>query len=176
MAPELKHLQVELQRTPLGVIAWLTLNRPKALNALSGELLKELLQLLDSWDHPYSLIGEDATLSPDAPRVIILQGAGPIAFSSGMDVKVEWQGRGVWDWLGATRTQGSTDAVGEDASGAGWPPLAPPAMPSRQLRFPLLFLLSPFRPRSIEPRLRRWASAAAPGTSGTCARSRSCRA
>lgn len=88
MAPELKHLKVELQRTPQGVIAWLTLNRPEALNALNGELLKEFLQLLDSWAHPYSLIGEDSTLNPDAPRVIILQGAGNTAFSAGVDIKV----------------------------------------------------------------------------------------
>ena len=54
-------------------IAWVILNRPKKLNALSPELLKELSETLDELE------------DRDDVRVVILKGAGR-AFSAGADV------------------------------------------------------------------------------------------
>ena len=55
-------------------VALLTLNRPKALNALNGELLRELEEAL-----------EDVASRPGA-RVLILTGAGAKAFAAGADI------------------------------------------------------------------------------------------
>ena len=86
--PTLTTLAVDLQPSKQGTIAWLTINRPEALNALSGELLREFALLMDYWSHPYSLLDDEAALPKDHPRVIILQSAGGKAFSSGVDIKV----------------------------------------------------------------------------------------
>jgi enoyl-CoA hydratase len=56
-------------------IATITLNRPEALNAFSGEVVNEVLQAL-----------EDARTDENA-RVIVLTGAGDRAFSAGADIK-----------------------------------------------------------------------------------------
>src|SRR5258706_2327610 len=56
---------------PVGVV---TLNRPKALNALNGELLKELVAALEAWDRD------------DAVRCIVLTGSDR-AFAAGADIK-----------------------------------------------------------------------------------------
>lgn len=85
--PELRTLAVEIDQTKDGAIAWLTINRSEALNALSGELLREFALLLDHWSHPYSMLGDEAELPKDSPRVIILRSAGGKAFSSGVDIK-----------------------------------------------------------------------------------------
>jgi enoyl-CoA hydratase/carnithine racemase len=55
-------------------IAWITLNRPEKLNAMSYELACDLEQEL-------GLLEND-----DAVRVVVLTGAGPRAFSSGGDI------------------------------------------------------------------------------------------
>jgi enoyl-CoA hydratase len=57
-----------------GAIGIITLNRPKALNALNAELLKELVTALEDWDHD------------DAVRCIILTGSDR-AFAAGADIK-----------------------------------------------------------------------------------------
>lgn len=67
---------MELRQLNLSIadgIARVTLNRPKRRNALSLELLKELLAVLDDLNHE------------PAARVIVISGAGPV-FSSGHDL------------------------------------------------------------------------------------------
>src|SRR5258708_9643495 len=56
---------------PVGVV---TLNRPKALNALNGELLQELVAALEAWDRD------------DAVRCIVRRGSAR-AFAAGADIK-----------------------------------------------------------------------------------------
>ena len=70
MASDLVLLEVE------DGIAWLTLNRPEAMNALSPELLRHLLAAIE-------MLGQD-----DGVEAIALMGAGGRAFSSGADIKV----------------------------------------------------------------------------------------
>ncbi len=67
---EWKHLLFESAEG----IATITFNRPKALNALNAELLKEFSALLDQ-------IAEDASI-----RVLVLTGAGEKAFVAGADI------------------------------------------------------------------------------------------
>lgn len=57
-----------------GRVGVITLNRPKALNALNAELLSELTQALDAWDHD------------DAIGCIVLTGS-ERAFAAGADIK-----------------------------------------------------------------------------------------
>ena len=57
-----------------GAIGIITLNRPKALNALNAELLTELVGVLEEWDRD------------DAVRCIILTGSDR-AFAAGADIK-----------------------------------------------------------------------------------------
>ena len=57
-----------------GAIAYLTLSRPKALNALNSQVFKELDHCLSSLDR-------------STARVLIIQGAGDKAFVAGADIK-----------------------------------------------------------------------------------------
>jgi enoyl-CoA hydratase len=57
-----------------GAVGVITLNRPKALNALNAELLKELVSALEEWDRS------------DAVRCIVLTGSDR-AFAAGADIK-----------------------------------------------------------------------------------------
>ena len=57
-----------------GAVGVVTLNRPKALNALNAELLKELAEALEAWDRD------------DAIRCIVLTGSDR-AFAAGADIK-----------------------------------------------------------------------------------------
>ncbi|HEY0107343.1 MAG TPA: enoyl-CoA hydratase [Rhizomicrobium sp.] len=57
-----------------GKVGIVTLNRPKALNALNGELLAELVTQLEAWDRD------------DAVRCIVLTGSDR-AFAAGADIK-----------------------------------------------------------------------------------------
>jgi enoyl-CoA hydratase len=57
-----------------GSVGVITLNRPKALNALNAELLKELVAALEAWDRD------------DAIRCIVLTGSDR-AFAAGADIK-----------------------------------------------------------------------------------------
>ncbi|WP_445680969.1 enoyl-CoA hydratase/isomerase family protein [Radicibacter daui] len=60
---------------PLGII---TLNRPKALNALSAEMICLINPALDEWE------------ADDAIRAILIRGAGGKAFCAGGDVREVW--------------------------------------------------------------------------------------
>ena len=71
---ELETVELRLQER----VAWITLNRPEALNALTPQMGRELRAVL-----------EQAAESPDL-RAIVLTGAGR-GFSSGADLKT-----GVW--------------------------------------------------------------------------------
>jgi len=68
---ELKNLRLE-KRPPLAVV---TLDRPKALNALNAETLNELDRVI-----------EDLGADP-AVRVVLLAGAGDRAFAAGADIR-----------------------------------------------------------------------------------------
>src|ERR687886_927977 len=57
-----------------GAVATLTLNRPKALNALSVELMAELINLIEALD------------ADDNIRCLVLTG-GPRVFAAGADIK-----------------------------------------------------------------------------------------
>ncbi|MFC1989925.1 enoyl-CoA hydratase/isomerase family protein [Chloroflexota bacterium] len=74
-------------------IAKITLNRPKAMNALSEELLSELVAALDD-------IEKD-----DSVNVVILTGAGR-AFSAGRDLQGIVEGR---EWVGGSRYKALED-------------------------------------------------------------------
>ena len=58
-----------------GAIAWLTLNRPADLNAISTAMLEELIDALTG------------IASDDAVRVVVVTGAGDKAFCAGADLK-----------------------------------------------------------------------------------------
>jgi enoyl-CoA hydratase len=60
-----------------GGVGVITLNRPKALNALNSELLQELVTALEAWDRD------------DAVRAIVLTGSDR-AFAAGADIKEMW--------------------------------------------------------------------------------------
>jgi enoyl-CoA hydratase len=67
---DLKHLLFQIEDG----IATLTFNRPKALNALNGELLAEMSQVLD------------AVAADENIRVLILTGSGDKSFVAGADI------------------------------------------------------------------------------------------
>jgi enoyl-CoA hydratase len=56
-------------------IAWITLNRPEARNALSKDVLQQLASILDK------------AKTDDTVRAVIITGAGQKAFSAGADIK-----------------------------------------------------------------------------------------
>jgi enoyl-CoA hydratase len=56
-------------------IAWITLNRPEARNALSKDMLQQLASILDK------------AKTDDAVRAVVITGAGQKAFSAGADIK-----------------------------------------------------------------------------------------
>lgn len=56
-------------------IAWITLNRPKAMNALNTALIQELMDVFEKVE------------VDDAVRVAVIKGAGGKAFSAGADLK-----------------------------------------------------------------------------------------
>src|ERR1700722_15527108 len=56
-------------------IGWITLNRPKVLNALSLSMIRKLAQLLKEWEELPSL------------NAVLIQGAGEKAFCAGGDVR-----------------------------------------------------------------------------------------
>ena len=60
-------------------IGWITLNRPKALNALNKDVLQQLSFILDK------------VRADDAVRAVIITGAGKKAFSGGADIKLLYQ-------------------------------------------------------------------------------------
>lgn len=64
-------------------IAWVTLNRPQALNAITEAMGEEIIQIAERVERD------------DAVRVLIFKGAGERAFSAGMDLKERATGRRV---------------------------------------------------------------------------------
>ena len=58
-----------------GGVAWVTLNRPAALNALSLAMLEGLAQWLDDWERDGRV------------RLVALRGAGGKAFCAGGDIR-----------------------------------------------------------------------------------------
>lgn len=85
-------LKVEL--LDQGNILHLHLNRPKAFNALSAEMITELHTLLDLCVHPTSMLDPHFDFKP---RVILLTAAPP-AFSGGVDVKAAFANVGGRSW------------------------------------------------------------------------------
>jgi len=80
-----------------GAVGIITLNRPKALNALNSELLGELMDVLKAWDHD------------DAVRAIVLTGS-ERAFAAGADIK-EMAGQSYMDMYRSNFFVESTDAI-----------------------------------------------------------------
>lgn len=64
-----------------GTIGWITLNRPKALNALSLNIIREMSHLLHQWE------------GNPAVKAIVIQGAGDKAFCAGGDVKAVYEAK-----------------------------------------------------------------------------------
>jgi enoyl-CoA hydratase/carnithine racemase len=58
-----------------GAVAWITLNRPDAMNAINNEVREDLPRLV-----------READADPEV-RVIVVRGAGPRAFCAGADIK-----------------------------------------------------------------------------------------
>jgi len=89
-------LTLEVEKTPKGGIAWITLNRPKSFNALSMECINELHRAFDALQHPTTML---EPLTNDHPRVIVLAANGK-AFSGGVDIKAADRGIGgqAWDY------------------------------------------------------------------------------
>ena len=78
----------------VGVI---TLNRPKALNALNSELLAELVAVLEAWDQD------------DAVRVVVLTGSEK-AFAAGADIK-EMSGQSYMDMYKSNLFAAANDRI-----------------------------------------------------------------
>ncbi len=73
-APEVEAPQVVVRRR--GRVGHLTLNRPRAINALTLAMIREMQSALDSW------------LEDGAVEVVLLDGAGPRGFCAGGDIRV----------------------------------------------------------------------------------------
>src|SRR3974390_3127273 len=65
---------VSVSYTPKGPFGWITLERPKAMNGLSREMVQEMTAALAAWQN-------DAEV-----RVVVITGTGP-AFCAGADLK-----------------------------------------------------------------------------------------
>ncbi|MBN9568417.1 MAG: enoyl-CoA hydratase [Alphaproteobacteria bacterium] len=80
-----------------GGVGVITLNRPKALNALNSELLQELVTALEGWDQD------------DAVRAIVLTGSDR-AFAAGADIK-EMSGQSYMDMYKANFFAAANDRI-----------------------------------------------------------------
>jgi enoyl-CoA hydratase len=80
-----------------GGVGVITLNRPKALNALNSELLQELVTALEAWDRD------------DAVRAIVLTGSDR-AFAAGADIK-EMSGQSYMDMYKANFFAEANDRI-----------------------------------------------------------------
>ncbi|MBX9785952.1 MAG: enoyl-CoA hydratase/isomerase family protein [Alphaproteobacteria bacterium] len=69
-----------LSRTE-GGIGWITLNRPRALNALSLFMIRKLSHLLKEWEESPSL------------KAVVIEGAGEKAFCAGGDVRAVYEAK-----------------------------------------------------------------------------------
>lgn len=96
--PQFDVLATRLEQTKNGSILIVSLNRPQAYNALSMELLSELLGLCKALEHPESMLGASSTLPDSFPRVVILTGGEGAAFCSGVDIKAAFSGLGGSSW------------------------------------------------------------------------------
>ncbi len=94
-----------------GPVGLITLNRPKALNALNADLLAELIQQLEAWD------------ADDAVRCIVMTGSDR-AFAAGADIK-EMQPRSYMEMYRANFFASTNDRISAIrkpiiAAVAGW--------------------------------------------------------
>ena len=80
-----------------GAVGVITLNRPKALNALNSELLRELCDALETWD------------ADDAVGCIVITGS-ERAFAAGADIK-EMQPRSYMEMFKANFFAGAADRI-----------------------------------------------------------------
>jgi len=64
-----------------GPVGWITVNRPKALNALSFDMIREMIHLLHQWE------------GNPAVKAIVIQGAGDKAFCAGGDIKALYEAK-----------------------------------------------------------------------------------
>ena len=69
-----------LSRTE-GGIGWITLNRPRALNALSLYMIRKISRLLKEWEEAPSL------------KAIVIEGAGEKSFCAGGDVRAVYEAK-----------------------------------------------------------------------------------
>ncbi|MBY0292407.1 MAG: enoyl-CoA hydratase/isomerase family protein [Alphaproteobacteria bacterium] len=69
-----------------GDVGWITLNRPKALNALSLEMIRSFAELLNEWEKNAAL------------NTIVIQGAGDKAFCAGGDVRAVYEAKKAGDF------------------------------------------------------------------------------
>jgi enoyl-CoA hydratase len=74
---ETKELLYEVQEG----LGWITLNRPKALNALSTGMIRSLAASLGAWEVDPSI------------KAVIIQGAGDKAFCAGGDVRAVYEAK-----------------------------------------------------------------------------------
>jgi enoyl-CoA hydratase len=82
-----------------GAVGVITLNRPKALNALNSELLRELCDVLEKWD------------ADDAVRCIVITGSDR-AFAAGADIK-EMQPRSYMEMFKANFFANAADRIAD---------------------------------------------------------------
>jgi enoyl-CoA hydratase/carnithine racemase len=80
--PNMGDTQAEILVEDRGHVRWLTLNRPEAMNSITGQMLYELNEVLKAAD-------DDSNV-----RVIVLTGAGR-AFCAGLDLKQAARGEGI---------------------------------------------------------------------------------
>ena len=79
-------VQEEILSEIQGGVGWITLNRPKSLNALSLNMIRTLAQLLKEWKNDSSV------------KMIVLEGAGDKAFCAGGDVRAVYEAKKAGDF------------------------------------------------------------------------------
>jgi len=81
MASNVDSTQLLMEVDPKGLVASATINRPKALNALTPDICNAMNGHLEAW----------AADRKNAPKVMIMRGAGEKAFCAGGDVKAMYE-------------------------------------------------------------------------------------
>jgi enoyl-CoA hydratase len=87
----------EIQLSEAGGLATIVLDRPKALNALTLEMIRAMAQKLDAWE------------DDDAIKAVVVKGAGEKAFCAGGDVRALWYTMMEADGNGGYRYKGPSD-------------------------------------------------------------------
>jgi enoyl-CoA hydratase len=78
-------MEDELLSEIKGNIGWMTLNRPKVLNALSLNIIREMASILQEWEENPSV------------QAVVIQGAGEKAFCAGGDVRAVYDAKKAGD-------------------------------------------------------------------------------